>query len=109
MIPQLRAWYDKYKTQGFIIVGVHAPEFSWEKPWDKVKAATKQLGVTFPVVQDNGFAIWNRYRVWAWPTLFLIDKNGTIRYSHIGEGAYDQTESLIKELLSETAGSQNPY
>jgi len=102
--PRLRDWYDRYKNQGLVIVAVHAPEFSWEKPWEKVKAATKQLGVKYPVVQDNDFAIWKRYRVWAWPTLFLIDKEGTIRYSHVGEGAYDRTESIIKGLLSEKAG-----
>lgn len=86
-------------------MGVHAPEFPWEKPWEKVKTATKELGVSYPVVQDNDFAIWKRYRVWAWPTLFLIDKEGTLRYSHIGEGAYERTESIIKQLLSEKDGS----
>ena len=100
----MREWYDRYRNRGFTIVAVHAPEFSWEQAWDNVRAATNRLGVHYPVVQDNDFAIWRRYRVWAWPTLFLIDKQGIIRYSHIGEGAYDQTDSIIKKLLSEKAG-----
>jgi peroxiredoxin len=85
------------------IVGVHAPEFFWEKPFDKVKAATLRLGIKFPVVQDNAFAIWNSYAVRAWPTIVLIDKKGIIRYSHIGEGADEQTQSMIAKLLAEAA------
>ena len=104
MIPQLRAWYDRYRDRGFLIVGVHAPEFPWEKSGEKVKAAIKRLGINYPVIQDNDFALWNSYGVWAWPTLFLIDKGGIIRYTHIGEGAYNKTESIIKQLLSEKAG-----
>jgi peroxiredoxin len=104
VIPQLRVWYDRYKDRGFIIVGVHAPEFPWQRSRAKVEAAIKQLGINYPVVQDNDFSIWKRYGVWAWPTLFLIDKEETIRYTHIGEGAYNKTESIIKELLSEKAG-----
>ena len=101
VIPYLRDWYEKYQRQGFIIVGVHSPEFSWEKPLDKVKAATEQLKIRYPVVQDNSFDIWKRYGVRAWPTMILIDKKGIIRYSHIGEGAYDKTEATIKQLLAE--------
>jgi peroxiredoxin len=83
-----------------IIVGVHCPEFPWEKSFDKVKEATHRLGITFPVVQDNDFTIWKRYGVWAWPTIVVIDKKGVIRYNHIGEGAYDKTEAAIKQLLA---------
>jgi peroxiredoxin len=97
----LRDWYAKYETQGFTVIGVHSPEFFWEKPFDKVKAATEQLKIRYPVVQDNGFDIWKRYRVWAWPTTILIDKKGIVRYSHIGEGAYDKTEAAIRQLLAE--------
>lgn len=68
---------------------------------DKVKEATDRLGIRFPVVQDNDFTIWKSYRVWAWPTIVLIDKKGVIRYHHVGEGAYDKTESTIKQLLDE--------
>ena len=83
------------------IVGVHSPEFPWEKSFDKVKDATDRLGIKFPVVQDNDFTIWKRYGVWAWPTIVLIDKKGVIRYNHVGEGAYDKTEATIKQLLAE--------
>lgn len=66
-----------------------------------MKDATAKLGIKFPVVQDNNFDIWKRYGVWAWPTIVLVDKKGSIRYSHIGEGAYGKTESTIKQLLAE--------
>jgi len=97
----LRGWHDKYETTGLTIVGVHAPEFPWEKSLAKVKEASASLGVKFPVVQDNNFDIWQRYGVRAWPTIVLVDKKGIIRYSHIGEGAYQKTESTIKQLIAE--------
>ena len=83
------------------MVGVHSPEFSWEKPYDKVVAATRELGVRYPVVQDNDFAIWKRYGVRAWPTAILLDRMGVVRYRHIGEGAYEETEAMIRRLLQE--------
>lgn len=101
MIPQLRGWHDKYEKQGLTIIGVHSPEFAWEKPLDKVKAAIQQLKVRYPVVQDNDFDNWKRYGIWAWPSLVLIDKKGIVRYSHIGEGAYEKTEAMIKQMLAE--------
>jgi hypothetical protein len=101
VIPQLRAWHDRYKARGLTIVGVHAPEFFWEKPFDKVVAATKKLGIAYPVVQDNDFATWMRFDVWAWPTSVLIDRKGVVRFRHVGEGAYDETEALIRQLLAE--------
>jgi len=97
----LRGWQDKFEPIGLTIVGVHSPEFPWEKPFDKVKDATSRLGIRFPIVQDNDFTIWKRYGVWAWPTIVLIDKKGVIRYNHVGEGAYDKTEAMIKQLLAE--------
>ena len=97
----MRGWHDKYQPAGLTIVGVHSPEFPWEKPFDKVKQATNRLGIKFAVVQDNDFTIWKRYGVWAWPTIVLIDKKGVIRYNHIGEGAYDKTEATMKQLLAE--------
>lgn len=96
----MRGWHDKYESSGLTVVGVHSPEFPWEKPIDKVKENTAKLGIKFPV-QDNNFAIWKRYGVWARPTIVLVDKKGIIRYSHIGEGAYSKTESTIKQLLAE--------
>ena len=97
----MRDWHEKYERAGLTIVGVHSPEFFWERSFARVKEATATLGIKYPVVQDNGFEIWNRYRVRAWPTIVLIDKSGIIRYSYIGEGAYQRTESVIRQLLVE--------
>jgi hypothetical protein len=101
VIPQLRAWYDRYETEGFTIVGVHTPEFFWEKPYEKVVDATKRLKIRYPVVQDNDSAIWKRWRVRAWPTALLVDRKGIVRYQHIGEGDYETTEAMIGRLLAE--------
>jgi len=101
VIPQLRVWYERYEKDGFTIVGVHSPEFSWETPYEKVVEATKKLGVRYPVVQDNDFTIWKRWGVRAWPTALLIDRKGIVRYRHIGEGDYDETEAMIRRLLAQ--------
>ena len=83
------------------MIGVHTPEFFWEKSHDRVVKATQQLGVRYPVVQDNDHAIWTRFGVRAWPTTMLVDRAGRIRYQHIGEGAYEATERMIQRLLLE--------
>lgn len=101
MIPRLRDWYDRYEKLGFTVIGVHSPEFFWEKPAAKVKTAVDNLRIRYPVVQDNDFNVWKRYGIRAWPTTLLIDKKGVIRYGHIGEGAYATTEAVIKQLLAE--------
>ena len=101
MIPQLRDWHARYEKSGLTIVGVHTPEFLWEKPRDKVAEATGRLGIKYPVVQDNDMTIWNRWGVRAWPTLALVDKRGVVRYRHIGEGEYEETEAMILRLLAE--------
>ena len=101
MIPQLRDWHTKYGAQGLTIVGVHCPEFGWEKPFDKVVDAVRELKIQYAVVQDNEFAVWKRYAVRAWPTLVLVDKRGVVRYRHIGEGEYEETEAMIRRLLGE--------
>ncbi|HSE96350.1 MAG TPA: hypothetical protein VLD61_10680, partial [Methylomirabilota bacterium] len=74
MIPQLRDWHERYAGAGLTIVGVHSPEFPWEKPYDRVVARVKELGLRYPVVQDNDFTIWRRFGVRAWPTAVLIDR-----------------------------------
>jgi alkyl hydroperoxide reductase subunit AhpC len=101
VIPQLRDWHARYERDGLTVVGVHTPEFFWEKPRDKVAEATGRLGVKYPVVQDNDMAIWNRWGVRAWPTLALVDRRGVVRYRHIGEGEYAETEAMIRRLLAE--------
>jgi hypothetical protein len=101
VIPQLRVWHERYTAQGLVIVGVHSPEFFWEKPHERVVEASRSLGVRYPVVQDNEFTIWRRFGIRYWPTLVLIDRRGTVRYHHIGEGAYEETEARIRSLLAE--------
>ena len=101
MIPQLRVWHERHASAGLSVVGVHSPEFFWEKPYAKVVDATKRLGVRYPVVQDNDFVIWKRFGVRAWPTLVLVDRKGLVRYRHIGEGDYEATEAVIRRLLAE--------
>jgi hypothetical protein len=97
----LRDWHARYEKAGLTIVGVHSPEFFWEKPRDKVAEAAVRLGVKYPIVQDNDMVIWNRWSVRAWPTLALVDKRGVVRYRHIGEGDYAETETMIQRLLAE--------
>lgn len=101
MIPQLRDWHTKYEKDGLTIVGVHSPEFFWEKSYERVVKATRELGVRYPVVQDNDFAIWRRFRNRYWPAAVLVDRKGVVRYTHIGEGDYAETEAMIRRLLAE--------
>jgi cytochrome c biogenesis protein CcdA/thiol-disulfide isomerase/thioredoxin len=100
--PYLNSWYDKYKDQGFIILGMHAPEFAFEKNKDNVeKAVNGSFNIKYPVGLDNDFDTWNAYQNQFWPAAYLIDKDGNLRYTHSGEGNYDQTETEIKKLLAE--------
>ena len=101
MIAQLRDWQRTYEAAGFTVVGVHTPEFFWEKSYDAVVAAVKELGISYPVVQDIYRVVWKRYAVWGWPTAFLVDKRGIVRYQHVGEGGYVDTEEMIRLLLAE--------
>jgi hypothetical protein len=101
VIPQLRVWHETYERDGLTIVGIHTPEFAWERAHDHVVAATRRLGIRYPVVQDNDWAIWTRFGVRAWPTALLLDRRGLVRHIHIGEGAYEETEGLIRRLLAE--------
>ena len=99
--PYLNAWYEKYKDNGFVIIGVHTPEFEFEKDYNNVKAAVEKFGIKFPVVLDNDYSTWNAYKNRYWPRKYLIDIDGYIVYDHIGEGAYEETEKKIQEALSE--------
>ena len=101
MIPSLREWHSKYKEQGLVIIGNHFPEFSYEQDLDNVKNAVTNLGIEYAVAQDNDGATWRVYKNHYWPTLYLIDKEGHIRYVHIGEGQYQETEENIQALLAE--------
>jgi thiol-disulfide isomerase/thioredoxin len=100
-LPAMRAWWEKYKDQGLVIVGVHTPEFPFEYSAVNVRKATQKLDITWPVVQDNDYRIWNAYRNRYWPHFYLIDKQGRIVYDHIGEGAYAETEHQIEAALAQ--------
>ena len=102
MIPSLREWHNNYSEQGLVVIGNHYPEFSHEHDLENLKAAIERLDVPYPVAQDNDRLTWAAYGNRYWPTLYLIDKWGNIRYQHIGEGAYDETEQAIVALLNET-------
>jgi thiol-disulfide isomerase/thioredoxin len=103
VIPTLRDWHARYQEAGLTIVGVHSPEFFWERNHDRVVAATRKFSILYPVVLDNDLAIWERYGVSAWPTTIVVDRRGLIRYRHVGEGAYATTEALLRRLLDEPA------
>ncbi|MCZ6551573.1 MAG: redoxin domain-containing protein [candidate division NC10 bacterium] len=100
-MPQLVDWHQRFGPQGLVIIGIHTPEFGWEKPLDKVTSSCRTLGIPYPVALDNDFVTWNRYRTRYWPTLHLIDKRGVIRYTRIGEGGYAEIEAMIRRLLDE--------
>jgi len=99
--PYLNAWYEKYKDKGLVIIGVHTPEFEFEKDYNNVKTAVEKLGIKFPVVLDNDYSTWTAYKNQYWPRKYLIDIDGYIVYDHIGEGEYEETEKKIQEALSE--------
>ncbi len=100
-LPYVTGWYEKYKDDGFVVVGVHAPEFEFEKNTDNVLDAIKRYKINYPVAQDNNFDTWKAYNNQYWPAKYLIDANGRIRYSHFGEGDYEKTEQAIQQLLRE--------
>ena len=100
-LPHLVAWHNQYRDQGLVIVGVHTPEFDFEKEIENVRMATEKYGIKYPIVQDNNYATWSAFRNRYWPHKYLIDAEGYIRYDHIGEGGYEETEMKIQELLAE--------
>ena len=100
-LPYLKAWDEKYRAQGLVIIGVHAPEFAFEKDLRNVERAVRELGIAYPVALDNQYAIWNAYENRYWPAHYLLDAQGRIRYQHFGEGAYAETEQMIQSLLME--------
>jgi len=99
--PYLNAWYAKYKDQGFVIVGVHSPEFEFEKDYNNVLKAVQDMEIKYPVVQDNNYATWRAYGNRFWPREYLIDIDGFIIHDKIGEGGYDETEKVIQDALKE--------
>jgi thiol-disulfide isomerase/thioredoxin len=103
-LPYIRAWAEKYKNSGLVVIGVHTPEFPFEKDPDNVRRAIAELNITYPVALDNDYTIWKGFGNHYWPADYLIDATGHIRYHHFGEGKYDESERQIQELLKERNG-----
>jgi thiol-disulfide isomerase/thioredoxin len=100
-LPYVRAWAEKYAGQGLAVVGVHTPEFPFEKDADNVRRAVKEMRVVYPVVLDSDYAVWRAFENRYWPALYFVDARGLIRHHHFGEGEYEQSERVIQQLLAE--------
>ncbi len=101
-LPYVRAWAEKYKNQGLVVIGVHSPEFAFEKDADNVRRAAKDIKVDYPIAIDSDHAIWDAFKNQYWPALYIIDAQGHIRHHQFGEGDYDRSERVIQQLLAET-------
>jgi len=99
--PHINSWHDAYAGEGLQVVGVHTPEFGFEREYANVRSAVREAGIEYPVVLDNAYATWDAYDNRYWPAIYLIDADGFVRYKHFGEGAYGETEAKIEELLAE--------
>jgi thiol-disulfide isomerase/thioredoxin len=104
-LPHVKAWDARYRDDGLTVIGVHSPEFSFEKDAGNVERAVREDGIRYPVAQDNDFTVWNAYANQYWPAKYLIDAKGRLRYVHFGEGDYAQTEDAIRGLLAEAGGT----
>ncbi|OYX74956.1 MAG: cytochrome C biogenesis protein, partial [Brevundimonas sp. 32-68-21] len=104
-LPYVRAWAEKYKDQGLVVIGVHTPEFAFEKSEANVRDAVRRLGVDYPVAMDNDFAIWRAFKNQYWPAHYFIDAQGRIRHHHFGEGDYEGSERVIQQLLKEAGAA----
>ncbi|HYS62651.1 MAG TPA: thioredoxin family protein [Paraburkholderia sp.] len=100
-LPYVKSWNQKYKDQGLAVIGVHTPEYPFERSTENVKTALKRFDITYPVAQDNQYATWSAYNNQYWPAFYLIDRKGQVVYTHFGEGDYAETESAIKALLAQ--------
>ena len=100
-LPHIKDWDNRYREQGLTVIGVHSPEFEEERNAENLRRQVVSLGIRYPVVSDNNYQTWNAYKVEAWPTVFLLDKQGRIRWMRVGEGDYDEAERLIQKLLAE--------
>src|SRR3972149_10012080 len=107
-LPYLKSWHEKYSEKGLVIIGVHTPEFEFEKNLANVQKAIADFGLKYPVMQDNDYSTWRAYSNRYWPAKYLIDRTGHIRYNHFGEGEYDTTEKAIQQLLSLDMPISNP-
>jgi thiol-disulfide isomerase/thioredoxin len=105
-LPYVRAWSDKYKKHGLVIIGVHTPEFAFEKNTANIRRAMKDMKIDYPVAVDSAYALWRAFRNQYWPTLYFVDAQGRIRHHHFGEGEYERSEMVIRQLLVE-AGARD--
>ena len=103
--PYVRAWAEKYQDQGLVVIGVHAPEFAFEKNISNVRWAVKEMRIDYPVAVDNEHAIWRAFKNQYWPALYFVDAQGRVRHHHFGEGSYEQSEMMIQALLAEAGHS----
>jgi hypothetical protein len=101
-LPYVRPWADKYKDRGLVVIGAHSPEFSFEHDIENVRPALKSMNVEYPIAIDNDFGVWRGFDNHYWPALYLVDGEGRLRYDHFGEGAYEETEQTIQDLLGDT-------
>jgi thiol-disulfide isomerase/thioredoxin len=101
-LPYVRAWAEKYGQHGLVVIGAHTPEFAFEHDVENVRRALAAMRVTYPIAVDNEYAIWHGFSNQYWPALYLLDANGAIRFTHFGEGAYDESERMIQQMLSDT-------
>ena len=101
--PYVKSWYQKYQPEGLEIVAVHSPEFNHERDIDNVREYVRDHAITYPVAIDNDFNIWRRFSNHYWPAMYIVDKQGVIRYRFIGEGRYNKIESILQKLLEEQA------
>jgi len=99
-LPYLQSWQEKYADDGLVLLGVHAPEFAFEKVYENVFSAAVQYGLTYPIAQDNNHTTWRNFNNRYWPAKYLFDQDGNLRYYHFGEGSYEETEAAIQQLLS---------
>lgn len=104
-IPYVRAWAEKYRDQGLVVIGVHTPEFAFEKSPANVRDAVRRFGIAYPVAMDNDYAVWRAFRNQYWPAHYFIDAQGRIRHHHFGEGDYEQSERVIQQLLKEAGAA----
>ena len=100
-LPFVKRWDARYRDKGLTVVGVHSPELDNERKIENVRREVASLGIRYPVITDNDYQTWRAYNVEAWPTIFLLDKQGRIRWMHVGEGAYGEAEQIIQKLLAE--------
>src|SRR5215475_7356330 len=103
-LPYVRAWHEKYRDQGLMVIGVHTPEFTFEKNTNNVRWAAKEMRVDYPIAVDSDYVIWRAFKNQYWPALYFIDARGRARHHHFGEGSYEQSEMIIQRLLAEAGG-----